>query len=71
MESEKNSPSSRDALNRYIGLSSYAGGILLLGLLAFGLYEDGLKDLQSTGIIAAAAIIFIAIGYTTTGKKIS
>ena len=63
-------PSLRESGNRLVGLSSYAMGVVLLGVIGIGLYDDGLKDLSSLGFIAAGAFICFAIGYTTTRKKL-
>jgi hypothetical protein len=60
----------RESFNRIMGLSSYAGGVIVLGLLALSLYSDrGFKgDYQSYGLGLAAAVVLFAIGYTT-GKR--
>ena len=40
MANEK-SQSTRESFNRFMGLGSYAGGVIVLGLMAFSLYSDG------------------------------
>jgi hypothetical protein len=56
-----------------MGLGSYAGGVIVLGLMALGLYSDGgfKGDYQTYGIGLAAALVMFAIGFTTgkQGKK--
>jgi hypothetical protein len=63
----------RESFNRLMGLGSYAGGVIVLGLMALGLYSDGgfMGDYQTYGIGLAAALIMFAIGFTTgrRGKK--
>ena len=69
MADEKN-PNARESFNRLMGLGSYAGGVIVLGIMAFSLYSDGgfKGDYQAYGIGAAAALVCFAIGYTT-GRK--
>jgi hypothetical protein len=71
MEENQNAPSERERTNRLLGLSSYAAGVILLGLIAFGIYEEGLTDLGSLGLFVAGAGICFAIGYTTSRKRLS
>lgn len=71
MRSMEDKPTSRESGNRLLGLSSYALGIVLIGVLGFGIYEDGFKDIGGLGLISAFALICLAIGYTTNRKRIS
>lgn len=64
-------PTTRERTNRLLGLSSYALGVVLLGVLALCLYDDGLSDPGSLGLISGGALISFAIGYTTSRKKFS
>jgi hypothetical protein len=60
-------PDARQQLNRLIGLSSYAGGVILLGIIGLGIY-DGDRDYQTFAIIAVAALACFGLGYTTSQK---
>jgi hypothetical protein len=66
-----NKPTTRESGNRLIGLSSYALGILLVGVLGLCIYDDGFKDVGSLGLIAVIASICFAVGYTTSRKRLS
>ena len=57
----------RRNVNRILGLSSYAGGVILLGLLVLSIVDAGgiRGDLTSLGIIALASLACFAIGYST------
>jgi hypothetical protein len=69
-------PRDRERANRIIGLSCYAGAVVMLGLIAVGVYDDlhskglpGLKaDLQNLGLFCAAAFVLAALGYGS-GKR--
>ena len=67
-------PSVRESGNRFFGLSSYAMGFVLVGVVLFSLYEDGLrgilKDPTSYAIFLVAILICFGIGYTTNQKKL-
>jgi hypothetical protein len=73
MTDNPNQPSGREKFNRLLGLSSYAGGIVLLGILIWVGIETlstrgmtGLKkDLSSIAILGGMAVVMFAIGYTT------
>ncbi len=54
-----------------MGLGSYAGGVIVLGLMAFGLYSDGgfKGDYQTYGIGLAVALVMFAIGFTTSNRN--
>jgi hypothetical protein len=62
--------SGRQRFNRWMGLSSYAGGVVLLGLMASALIDEGgIKDDLGLYVLGGiAAIACFAIGYTT-GRK--
>jgi hypothetical protein len=57
----------RIAFNRLFGLSSYAGGTIVLGLMAFCIFDDGgIKgDATSYVIGFVAALALLGIGYST------
>ena len=61
----------RDLFNQFMGLGSYAMGVIILGIMAFSLYDDrGFKsDYQTYGIGLAAALVCLAIGYTTARRN--
>lgn len=61
----------RKSFNRIMGLGSYALGVIILGLMAFSIYDDGgfRGDYQSFGIGLAAALICFAVGYTTGSRN--
>ena len=62
--------STRERTNRFLGLSSYAGGVVLLCILALCVYDSGIKDgIGSLSIIAVAALACFGIGYTTSRRK--
>ena len=71
---DERKPSARESFNRFMGLGSYAMGVIILGIMAFSLYDDaGLikfgRDYQTYAIGLAAALVCFAIGYTTGRKK--
>ena len=71
---KETSPSLRESGNRLVGLSSYALGIVLVGVLLFLLYEEGIrgiqKDISSFAILVVMTLICLGIGYTTSQKKL-
>jgi hypothetical protein len=72
MEENAPEPSSRERLNRYVGLFFYAAGVVLLGLLLVGLVAEGAQgEWDAIGVLAAMSLICLAIGYTTGRKRIS
>jgi hypothetical protein len=70
MADDKNR-SARESFNRLMGLGSYAGGVIVLGLMAFSLYSDGgfKGDYQTYGIGLAVALVMFAIGFTTSKRN--
>ncbi len=70
-------PSTRESGNRIVGLFCYAGALVMLGVLALGIYEDlkahgmaGLKqDFSNLALFAAGAFVLAAIGFTT-GRRL-
>ena len=66
-------PSARESGNRLFGLCSYALGVVLVGVLVFLLFEDGIrgiqKDLGSFAVLVVMVLVCFGIGYTTSQKS--
>ena len=79
--SQPQQPSSREKSNRILGLSSYAGAIIMAGLIVLGARDEirmggwaGLiatikKDPTTPCILVAATVVLWAIGFTTGRRK--
>lgn len=71
-------PSKRERYNRFAGLYAYAAGTVIAAFWVWMLFDEiksrgiaGLqKDWQPVAIIAAVALIFFAIGYTTKNRRL-
>ena len=76
-DTSHNQPSDRQKFNRILGLSSYAGALIMVGLIAMGVFDavstNGMaglkKDLGTFGMAVVAAVTLWAIGYTTGRRK--
>jgi hypothetical protein len=66
---EDDRPSAREGFNQLIGLSSYALGVVLTGILLFSIYDEGLGDVYGLSIFTAVILICFAIGYTTNRNE--
>jgi hypothetical protein len=71
MTEEQPPPSSRDAFNRLLGLSAYAGGVCVLGFVAFSIWDEGkLPSIQELAGILAVLFVFFGLGYSTSRKRL-
>lgn len=62
----------RQKTNRLLGLSSYAAGTILLGIIGFGIYDDPAsmrRDTQALILMVLGALVCFGIGFTTGRKK--
>ena len=69
---KKSDGTARQKANRLAGLSSYAMGLVLLGIIAFGIFDDPSsvkKGFTALVLMGVGALVCFAIGYTTGRKK--
>ena len=65
----------RNSFNRFLGLGAYAGAIIMVGLLCYGIFDQLslgrplTKDASPLAIIGCAALICLAIGYSSRRKE--
>ena len=59
----------RQSANRTVGLSCYAAGACMIGVIALVIYDDGFSDLTSLALMAAAALVLIGLGYSTGRRR--
>ena len=54
-----------------MALHQYAVGVVILGLVVFGIIDDGgfKGDFRSYGIMLTAALVFFCLGYITRGQN--
>jgi len=71
MTDERQPPSTRESFNRILGLSAYAGGVCVLGIIAMGIWEDGrMPSLPSLAGMLAVLFVFFGIGYSTGRRRL-
>lgn len=74
-ERKNGEPNARQTANRLIGLSCYAGAVIMFGLLGMAIYEElkagrSLTDDPTTIVIfACAALVFLGLGYSSGQRK--
>jgi hypothetical protein len=72
-ENRPDKPTEREASNRVLGLGSYAVGLGILVFVGYSIFDSpaaAMKDWKSLGMGVLFALVCLAIGYTTEGKRL-